>query len=73
MQQQIQTAEAEATVHQSHVLPHRVYTPSMTHDGLHWVAVAKFADDSQLVGRGDSPSEALMDYDLQWLGAKGQE
>jgi hypothetical protein len=71
--QEIKTEEADTLLKQMAVAPHCRYPPVMTHDGIHWVAVAKFVDDSTLVGRGGSPSEALADYDMQWLGAKGQE
>lgn len=71
--QEIETAKAETMLKQSLSMPHRTYPPAMTHDGMCWVATAKFIDDSMLVGRGLSPAEALMDYDLQWLGVKGKE
>ena len=71
--QELLTEEAETLFQQARGAPHRTYAPAVTHDGMHWVAVAKFIDGTQLVGRGNCPSEALTDYDLQWLGAKGEQ
>lgn len=64
-------AEAKLLYAQMLNLPHRTYIPTLSHDGLQWVAVAQFGDGSKLVGRGDCPNAALMDYGSQWLGIKG--
>lgn len=65
-------AEATRTYNQLMSLPHRIYVPRLSHDGLQWVAVAEFQDGLKLVGRGDCPNAALMDYSNQWLGIKGE-
>lgn len=65
-------AEATRTYNQLMNLPHRIYVPRLSHDGLQWVAVAEFHDGTRLVGRGDCPNMALMDYSNQWLGIKGE-
>jgi len=71
LKQQLETAEAKTTRMHLRTAPHRNYPPTLKHDGLEWVAIATFSDGSQLVGRGNCPSLALVDYDLQWLGIKG--
>lgn len=68
-----EAAEANRTYAQLSNLPHRTYIPTLSHDGLQWVAVAQFSDGSKLVGRGHCPNTALMDYSNQWLGIKGDE
>ncbi len=68
----LRTAEVQLLEQQQKMLPHRHYTPAMSHDGVQWVAVAKFANGDTLVGRGNCPEAALMDYSNQWLGIKGE-
>ena len=55
---------------QSLLLPHNRYGPALTHDGLEWVA--SFGHDQEgkplIVGRGDSPNAALMDFSNKWFG-----
>jgi hypothetical protein len=55
---------------QSLLLPHRIYAPALSHDGVSWIAQGKYTDDSNLVGRGDCPARALDDFDKHWLGMK---
>lgn len=65
--------EAEQTnVHafQQRLLPHLVYGASLTNDGVSWIASIKLSDDTTLVGRGDCPQKAFIDFDEQWLGTK---
>lgn len=69
----VQAAEAERMRMQSYNLPHRCYPPMMSHDGLEWVAVAEFHNGSKLVGRGQCPQDALIDYSNQWLGLNSEE
>ena len=66
-----ESAEAQRTYSQMLNLPHRTYVPMLSHDGLQWVAIAEFASGDKLVGRGDCPNAALMDFSNQWLGIKG--
>jgi len=69
--EQLKTAKSQTTGVQYASLPHRVYGVSeLSHDGASWVAVLQLANDTKLVGRGDSPSKALNDFDEQWLGVK---
>lgn len=68
-----EAAEATRTYSQLLTLPHRTYSPRLSHDGIQWVAVAEFQSGDKLVGRGDSPQQALIDYDNQWLGIKGDQ
>jgi hypothetical protein len=72
LNQQLETEKLNTAFIQARAMPHRLYTPAISHDGISWVAVAEFADGSKMVGRGECPSQALIDYDLQWLGVKGK-
>jgi len=49
--------------------PHALYQPTLTHDGVSWVAVLELKGEN-LVGRGASPYAALSDFDSQWMGVK---
>jgi hypothetical protein len=42
----------------------------VSHDGASWIAKYEMEDDVTLVGRGDSISAALNDFDMQWMGLK---
>jgi len=55
---------------QQQLLPHRNYGVSLSNDGVSWIASLVMDETAVLVGRGDSPQEALTDFDLQWSGAK---
>lgn len=67
---QLQTARFQMIHAQSATLPHRIYSPGLSHDGVSWIAQGVYANDSKLVGRGDCPAKALNDFDTQWLGIK---
>ena len=62
-----ETAKVARTALQMQTLPHRVYGPTLKHDGLEWVATYGYPDPL-LVGRGICPSAALLDFDNKWLG-----
>ena len=70
LEAQVMKAQAEAQFHQTLNLPHRTYLPALTHDGMQYIA--KWGMDEQkhplCVGFGDTPSEALMNFSLKWLG-----
>lgn len=70
--EELAAAESQTAYNRLALLPHRTYVPRLSHDGICWVAVAEFSDGSKLVGRGDCPNKALMDYSNQWLGVKGE-
>lgn len=55
---------------QQKLLPHRTYGVSLSNDGVSWIAKMQLDEGSVLVGRGDNPQAALMDFDEQWLGTK---
>lgn len=48
-------------------LPHRVYGPNLKHDGVQWVASFGEGPDT-LSAAGDSPNEALVAFDHEWMG-----
>ena len=52
------------------LLPHRLYGVSLTNDGLQWIAKLEVSEGVLVVGSGECPSQALMDFDKQWLGTK---
>lgn len=66
----LECEEAQQRLHiaQEITRPHRVYNPRLTHDGIEWVCVWGSDPESQLVGRGNSPGVALMNFDLAWFG-----
>lgn len=66
----LKSAEYNQMYHQTLLLPHRIYSPVLNHDGVSWIAEGKYANDSNLVGRGSCPARALADFDEQWLGVK---
>lgn len=70
LHQEMRLAKAETYHIQAQSLPHRLYPPMLYHDGVSWVAVQELANNSTIVGRGDCPQAALVDYDNQWLGIK---
>ena len=61
-------AQQRLTIAQQVTLPHRIYNPRLTHDGIEWVCVWGSDPEAQLVGRGSSPGAALMNFDLAWYG-----
>lgn len=67
-----QTAEFQKVLKIKTDLPHRVYGTFLKHDGLEWVATFGQDENGQpfLVGRGNTPKDALYDFDAQWLGSK---
>jgi hypothetical protein len=68
--QKLETEKAATTFHQRKQLPHRIYSLSLSHDGVSWIAKADYPGNTSLVGRGDCPASALNDFDEQWLGIK---
>jgi len=50
------------------MLPHVRYSARLHHDGLQWICSWGTDPQSQLVGRGACPSEALENFDLAWYG-----
>jgi hypothetical protein len=51
-------------------LPHRNFIPVLRNDGLEWVATLGTDPVSSIVGRGETPMGALMDFDKKWYGAE---
>lgn len=70
VEQELRTEHARTVVTQKALMPHRVYGPHLHHDGIQWVAEIEFAEGESIVGRGNCPSAALLDFDNQWLGLK---
>lgn len=72
---EIEKAEAELHWARAANMPHRVYQPILNHDGLEWVATWGLNDSGKplLVGRGDCPGAALLDFDFKWTGAERTE
>ena len=66
---ELEKVQAEKAAYQRLLLPHTYLGVTLKHDGASWVAVFGYGD-SLLVGRGESPMVALMDFDSQWLGTK---
>lgn len=54
--------------------PCRLYYPLLKFDGLEWVAIYDPNGEAgmALVGRGDSPEKALLDFDRQWYGTENK-
>lgn len=63
-------AEANLIIAQNHNRPHRIFGPTLRHDGLEWICSYGMDDDGKplLVGRGENPNDALTDFDFKWLG-----
>ena len=55
---------------QVQVLPHRSLPIKIYNDGLTWIAEYKCPEGEPLVGRGDTPQLALVNFDHQWLGMR---
>jgi len=51
-------------------LPHRALPIKIYNDGLVWVAKYECVEGEPVVGRGESPQLALIDFDHHWLGLK---
>ena len=62
--------EAIAQYQQYALMPHNIYNPVLNHDGLEWTASFGLDENNQplLVGRGDCPATALIDFSNKWLG-----
>jgi hypothetical protein len=73
MDQQI--AETQKVILDNSQLPHRVYGASLKHDGLEWICCFGYDETGNpvLVGRGDTPSRALIDFDHKWYGLETPE
>lgn len=68
--QEWQTEHARTVIAQRSTMPHQTYLPHLHHDGIQWVAEVEFAEGEAIVGRGNCPNAALIDFDNQWLGLK---
>lgn len=66
---ELEKAQAEKAIYLRGLMPHTYLGVTLKHDGASWVAVYGYGEPV-LVGRGDSPFAALMDFDSQWLGTK---
>jgi len=62
-----QAARVRATLA---AMPHMVYGCTVFNDGISWIARLEMAEGTTLVGRGNCPQAALMDFDNQWTGVK---
>jgi hypothetical protein len=60
---------------QTSMRPSRNYPVTLKHDGMQWVCRMVCGDDprSDLIGKGDAPEGALVDFDLNWYGIQKQE
>lgn len=59
--------ECAASIHES---PSAIYRPTISMDGNKWCAL--YGDNLQdgVAGFGDSPAQAMADFDKHWLGKK---
>lgn len=47
-------------------LPHVLYRPTLTHDGNQWCALLGEDIQSGICGFGDSPADAMAEFDKEW-------
>jgi len=71
LMENLETARAEKVRAQLSLMPHVIYGPALSFDGLEWVATFGYDPEGKplLVGRGDSPNSALMDFNEKWMGS----
>lgn len=67
-------AVAELLRTQTSMRPSRNYPVTLKNDGMQWVCRMVCGDDprSDLIGKGDHPEAALVDFDLNWYGIQKQ-
>lgn len=67
-------AEACLLQTQTSMRPSRNYPVTLKHDGMQWVCRMVCGDDprADLIGKGDAPEAALVDFDLNWYGIQKQ-
>ncbi len=63
-------AETELSRVQMTMRPSRTHHCALSHDGLQWVLRLVTSDNSrsELVGVGDTPEKATLDFDYKWYG-----
>jgi hypothetical protein len=62
--------EEAASIRAALTAPHVIYKPALYPDGTKWCAL--FGDDlmSGVAGFGDTPAEAMADFDKAWTAAR---
>ena len=68
-----QEAEARSSAAMTQLLPHMQYSARLFHDGLTWICTWGTDPNSQVVGRGECPQEALSAFDMAWHGKTKEE
>lgn len=60
---------------QTSMRPSRNYPITLKNDGVQWVCRLVCGDDprADLIGKGDHPESALVNFDLNWYGIPKQE
>lgn len=72
-QTELREAEARSSSAMAQLLPHMKYSARLFHDGITWICTWGTDPNSQVVGRGDCPQEALNAFDMAWHGTTKEE
>ena len=54
-----------------YTLPSAIYRPSLKIDGNKWCALYGESLEEGIAGFGDTPAEAMAEFDKAWLTSKG--
>jgi len=71
----LETAEIARNVALEASCPHRTMKPVLGHDGLQWTAGYGWdaSGERLVVGRGETPMEAMHSFNRKWWGSEMDE